>query len=191
MKGTSLKIRRKVIAVGLTLLSIALVSGCGIGDSQEDRDRKQQEVGLNQLHKNNPLPVFQDSRELNEAIQLYILRNKSINTTTVVMTYGRLLFTCPSKGYGLPYGVNVSNPLQKDGSGGNISQSEPNGLFTDGVQTQATWVICVRKNGDEVAIYFEDHVDAFPFAVKLSETPLITDIDNLPSGAKIEVKDGK
>lgn len=190
MKGTRLNTRKKLVAVVVALACLAMTTGC-LGDSQEDRDRNTQEQALNEMRKNTPLPSFKTSRELDEAIQLYIMRNKSIDTTTLVMTYGKLLFTCPSKGYGLPYGVNVSNPVQKDGSGGNISQAEPNGLFTDGVQTQATWVICVRKNGDQVAIYSEDHVDVFPFAVKVSETPMVADIDDLPSGAKIEVKDGK
>jgi hypothetical protein len=74
---------------------------------------------------------------------------------------------CPSIGFGIPYDVSLTNPLQYVGSGGAvIEQAEPNGLFAS-KSTSATWVMCTDAAGGIAPIYVEGKVTVYPYPVRV------------------------
>jgi len=85
---------------------------------------------------------------------------------------GALLGDCPSSGYPLPYGVQLTSPeviawSSQQGGAGIVPQAEPNGLFTNGVTSTATWVFCVT-DGEITPVYVEAEVTVYPYPVDVN-----------------------
>ena len=80
---------------------------------------------------------------------------------------GNLHHLCDSIGYGLPYGVQYTNPerINQNSTTALIPQPEPNGLFMPST-AEGTWVICAGKNGDFEPIYSEPRVIVSPFKLQ-------------------------
>lgn len=82
---------------------------------------------------------------------------------------GRLHHLCNSIGYGLPYGVQFSNPHRIMGYNetpdrGNITidQAEPNGLYMPPT-AEGTWVDCIGPKGEDEPLYIEPRVITSPW----------------------------
>lgn len=102
--------------------------------------------------------------------KLYEMRDQNIATFSYVVDMnGHLWHICDSIGYGLPYGVQFTNPerivQQYSSSYGTLPQSEPNGLFMPPT-AEGTWVICAGPQGDPVPVYVEPRVIVSPFKLK-------------------------
>ena len=72
-----------------------------------------------------------------------------------------------SIGFGVPYALGRTNPERELGSQyglTTIPQAEPNGMYTNGVTTSATWVVLVGSDGQPKVTYEES-----PLAVFLEE----------------------
>jgi hypothetical protein len=97
--------------------------------------------------------------------RLYEMRDKNVATFTyMVDMQGRLHHVCDSMGYGLPYGVQFSNPEkpQSPSTYTLMPQSEPNGLFMP-PSAEGTWVICASTKGEFTPMYIEPRVIVSPF----------------------------
>jgi hypothetical protein len=163
--------RRIEMRILLVLAVIALLtSGCvsasdAVQQDQNTTNRIMEQIGINQ-----PVPMFDWSQERDTAIQLYILRNEARNTYSIGRNLdGSIAWQCPSKGFPLPYDVQLTNPMQLARTyvggqyvEGSVEQAEPNGLYSS-KNTSATWVLCVRDNGDIVPKYWEGPVEADAF----------------------------
>ncbi len=73
---------------------------------------------------------------------------------------GRINWECPSIGYPIPGGTELTNPLQDVGTGGPIAQAEPNGLFSP-PSALGTYVMCLNDDGTVSPAYIEDNVRTF------------------------------
>lgn len=101
--------------------------------------------------------------------KLYELRDQNVSTYTYVPDMnGRLFHLCDSLGYGLPYGVQFSNPEQMVNGNSEwnprylLPQAEPNGLFMP-PSAEGTWVICGTDAGKITPVYVEPRVIVSPF----------------------------
>ena len=158
-------------AVGL-LLGGAGGDGCTTDQpsSAVSQEHIAQDMQMQQFLRNQPVPSFNWSLERHMLIQLYAARQQATNTFSVVQSEytGKVLWSCPSIGFPLPYATQLTNPLQAQWSyhGGEgvasavVSQQEPNGLFTPS-QSDATWVPCVDDKGRITPVYEEKHVTVF------------------------------
>lgn len=120
------------------------------------------------------MPGLTNFTEMKIVRKLYELRDQNIATHSYVMDLnGRLFHLCESIGYGIPYGVQFSNPERRapnpdyTESGYNIPQPEPNGLFMPPT-AEGTWVICADQNhkGEISPVYVEPRVVVSPFPLK-------------------------
>lgn len=133
--------------------------------------------------KNQPVPTYQYSNERAEIIQLYNQRIRgNLDTWTVwYSNSGVALGTCPSKGYPLPYGTELTNPQQitqqyfdPNGSGnegagystGIVGQMDPNGLYPT-ANSLGTWIMCLDNAGTVHPVYMEPLVATYPYPVKI------------------------
>lgn len=139
---------------------------------------------------NQPLHTYDYSPERDELQQIYDARMKVVNTWTVIYSMGKAVFSCPSKGYPIPYTTQLTNPQSVANSGANygyaiLPQAEPNGLYTG--QTTATWVLCIR-NGEILPVYSETDALAFPYPVQIDGNGNVQDAGGA-SSAQINVKE--
>lgn len=150
---------KKLLGLFLISLILVLLSACTVEERDTYRTRDQQE----HYRKWQPVHFYIFSRELEEALQIYDARNEARSTYSFSLNMmGGVIFTCPSSGFPLPYGVQLTNPFEANTG---RAQAEPNGLYTTGITTEATWYLCIRTDGD-APVYSEPDVMSFPFPVQ-------------------------
>lgn len=159
--------RRSIVLCILALVAFVSMGATG-GCDQEDRDKQLVDTQQAHLRKIHPLPYFDYSRELEIYKQIYEARNQQIATYAVWRSdYGMIEGSCPCLGFPIPYDVQMTNPLRRDGStGAVIEQAEPNGLFSS-KNTAATWVPCINEKGEISPVYVESKVTSYPYAVEV------------------------
>ena len=156
-----------------TILSVLLVTpafsaGTNKAIAEIQRVNSQQE----QYATVQPVPFFDFSLERDKVIQLYQIRNSRVATHTVWRSeMGTIEGDCPSEGFGIPYGVSLTNPLQIGDAAHQVNiavveQAEPNGLFAS-KNTTATWVMCIGQGGSQEPHYVETKVTVYPYPVKV------------------------
>lgn len=167
------KIRMAVLLAPLAvLLGGADGDGCSSKTTSASIEQASQDLQMQQFLRNQPVPSFDWSLERHMLIQLYAARQRATNTFSVVQSEytGKILWSCPSMGFPLPYATQLTNPLQlasryamTDGAhytDGVIAQQEPNGLFTPPA-ADGTWVPCVDEKGRITPVYEERKVTTF------------------------------
>lgn len=153
--------RLAVILLALTLTE------CGPAESGSDRDQRLQQEELSvESNAQVGTPGVTSFTEKRMVRMLYELRDKKVATFTYVMDLqGRLWHVCDSIGYGLPYGVQFSNPMKHVLSSRDrdyeLPQAEPNGLFMPST-AEGTWVMCAGENGSVDPVYTEPRVIVSP-----------------------------
>jgi hypothetical protein len=163
------------------LMSLLMLLGCALllmatdcaPPSSETRDRQVVQEQQTIYQARQPVPRFEFSQERDTLIQIYRLRQEARATFTTFHSNGTgdVIFACPSRGYAIPADTQLTNPVQADRSlPGNpvLEQAEPNGLFSS-KNTDGTWVLCVRENGEIAPVYSELKVQTFPFEVTWDE----------------------
>ena len=164
------------VAIGIcTVIALCGADGSCTDDAPPSaavREQQSQNLQMDQFLRNQPVPSFDWSLERHMLIELYSARQRATSTFSVVQSEytGKVLWSCPSIGFPLPYATQLTNPLQVAGhtyTGGQgsvsavaIAQQEPNGLFTP-AQSDATWVPCVDEKGRITPVYEEKHVTVF------------------------------
>lgn len=172
--------RSRFLALFL-LAPLAVLLGGADGDGCSSRpnataassEQSTQDLQMQQFLRNQPVPSFDWSLERHMLIQLYAARQRATNTFSVVQSdfTGKVLWSCPSMGFPLPYATQLTNPQQviskyySATSGGHISdgvvsQQEPNGLFSP-QGADGTWVPCVDEKGKITPVYEERKVTTF------------------------------
>lgn len=150
------------------MMMCALFTGCV--DSQESKDSRMVEAQQSQYSASQPIPVFNWSLERHLITQLYQARNNKVATHSVWRSdHGVIEGDCPSVGFGLPYDLSLTNPLQGAYTHGKVSvveQAEPNGLFSS-KNTSATWVMCAGEAGMIEPVYVETKVTVYPYPVSV------------------------
>ena len=166
------------------LIAVLVLIGCS---EAEYRDRQTVESQQGIYAVSQPVPMFDWSQDRDILIQIYSQKNEARTTYSVLSSdgTGEPRFMCPSLGFALPADTSLTNPLTPYAANGAvIEQPEPNGLFSS-KNTDGTYVLCVRKNGDVVPVYTELKVTTFPFAVRWENGELV-EIEDSPTTIKIE-----
>jgi hypothetical protein len=143
-------------------------------DTQQTREREAVDRQQAVYQTAQPVPAFDFSLERARIIELYNARMNAAQTWSVWRSMtGMVEGDCPSSGYPLPYGVQLTSPESDQWIGTNggghfstLPQAEPNGLFTNGITSEATWVPCI-VDGAIAPMYVEAKVTTYPFPVKV------------------------
>lgn len=168
---------RRSIYTALAVLGLSItLSGCWSSTNATDEavQTKQAAMQAEQVRQTG-LPGITNFTEAKLVKRLYELRDQKISTYTYVMNInGQLLHVCDSIGYGLPYGVQFSNPEKNVWTDGadhthswvntNLPQAEPNGLYMPPT-AEGTWVMCAnpKADGGFDPLYVEPRVVTSPF----------------------------
>ena len=157
-----------------TILAFTVMTCCAFtndGCDQQTADKKvqvQQEEMQSQAQSQIGLPGITNFTEMKLVKHLYELRDQKVVTYTYVPDMnGKLWHLCDSFGFGLPYGVQFSNPEKHRSEGYNLPQAEPNGLFMP-PSAEGTWITCANPNGsgDISPVYVEPRVIVSPFKLR-------------------------
>ncbi|MBZ5662734.1 MAG: hypothetical protein LAO08_20220 [Acidobacteriia bacterium] len=149
-------------------LTLTLIACDDVPNTADQQMAKQQEQVAEQANAQVGMPGVTNFTEKKIVRELYELRDKNISTFSYIPDLqGRLWHLCDSIGYGLPYGVQFTNPeVHHEGSTAgysyNIPQPEPNGLFMPPT-ADGTWVICAGPKGEPRPVYVEPRVIVSPF----------------------------
>lgn len=144
-----------------------ILCGCGPELSESDRNQaRQQEQTALESNAQSGFPGVTNFTEKKMVKMLYELRDKKVATFSYVMDLnGHLWHVCDSIGYGLPYGVQYTNPEKAvndtSQSFGTLPQPEPNGLFMPPT-AEGTWVMCATRSGQIDPVYVEPRVVVSP-----------------------------
>lgn len=156
----------------IALALLAGLSGCKeFTLSSTQKESAIVDVAQGQLVKNQPTPIYDWSLERHLLTKLYDARQRATTTFSYVQSdfTGKVLWSCPSIGFPIPYATQLTNPSKLDyrtipASGGGyhvsdgvIPQAEPNGLYSP-ANSDATWVMCVNAKGKIVPRYEERKV---------------------------------
>lgn len=71
---------------------------------------------------------------------------------------GKWVYQGTCVGYGIPYGASITNPEQRVYSGLTLPLAEPNGLYTNGLSTSATWILTTDAKGNIMPTYVESEI---------------------------------
>lgn len=172
-----------LLLAGAAILAIA----CETADTREERNTVQRQK--EQFRKSHPAPFFEWSLESHLMTKLYQARNSAVSTWSYVWDpfRGKISWECPSIGFPIPGGTQLTNPEQwvRGGTSGTsivvLPQAEPNGLFSP--QTaMGTYVMCVNPDGTVSPAYVEDNVRTFPQPMQEIDGKLVPiAAPNLPS----------
>ena len=155
------------------ILACVMLFIAGCEDPHPTTDKKQaarQEQLSAEADAQVGMPGITTFTERRMVRMLYELRDKKVATFSYVMDLnGRLWHVCDSIGYGLPYGVQFTNPsrpaqIWETHEQGNITlpQAEPNGLYMPPT-AEGTWIMCAGPKGEIDPVYVEPRVVVSPF----------------------------
>jgi hypothetical protein len=156
-----------------------ILTTMGAGGSCQDttsvQNRQTEEILSYADKKTGGMPRITNYFELTFAKRIMAKRDDAISTVTYVqnITTGKFLCIGKSIGYGLPYAVEITNPLQYIGQGGVIAQADPNGLYMP-QSAEGTWVDLINPTtGADDPVYSEPRVFVTPFelAAAVVEVP--------------------
>jgi len=152
-------------------------------------EQHSQNLQMEQFLRNQPVPSIDFSLERHILIQLYTARQRATNTFSVVQSAytGKVLWSCPSIGFPIPYATQLTNPNQVQWKSGAheyasavLAQQEPNGLFSP-ASADGTWVPCVDERGKITPVYEEKKVTVFLRPMEEKDGKLVPVPNTAPS----------
>jgi hypothetical protein len=156
----------------ILIAGVALVlAGCAGTKESVQTDTKNTDRQLQQYQAVQPVPFYNWSQDRATMIQIYNAKNEARQTWTVFYSAaGTPQSMCPSVGYPIPANTQLTSPDQAGYVStygvGVVSQMEPNGLYST-TGANGTYVLCVRPNGKNAAVYSESWITAYPYEVKI------------------------
>jgi len=154
----------KVKLTALTFVALSLAACSDTQPTSDQVDARRQERLSSESSAQVGVPGVNKFTEKKIVKKLYEVRDNNISTFTYVLDMqGRLWHVCDSVGFGLPYGVQFTNPekhvdnFSSNTGGYNIPQAEPNGLYMPPT-AEGTWVMCAAPGGNIDPLYVEPKV---------------------------------
>jgi len=173
---------KRVMMLIFVVVMMGLWGGCRI-ENVDNSQRKETDRLMTEANSKVGMPNINNFYEKKLVKWIYELRDDSdlicyvyqINEIT-----GKYIYLNKCIGYGIPYAIQYSNPekvvqgdheLGYDFTGVNNimkkAQAEPNGLFTGGLSTSATWVIMINpETGEPKPVYCEQKITIYPFKAR-------------------------
>ena len=151
--------KKKLLAVGVIgVLMSSMLVGCDDTSSQENTYTEQTKSQILDMHG---MPNISHGYEYAQLKDIYELRD---DPNLICYWYtkndmsGKWVYQGTCIGYGIPYGASVTNPEQYEYGGATLPLAEPNGLYTNGVTSSATWVLTTDKDGNVTPTYVESEI---------------------------------
>lgn len=154
--------KKKLLAVGVIgVLMVSMLTGC----RYETEETQYTDEIKNQISDMYGYPNVSNFFEYSQLKEIYEMRDDPCLVcywyTKNDMT-GKWIYQGTCVGYGIPYGASITAPesIQKIVAGEyeKTPLAEPNGLYTNGVTSSATWVLTTDKDGNITPTYVESEI---------------------------------
>lgn len=152
----------KKVSIGAIIL-ILVFSATACGDESSRRDKQYSEEMKSQIAESVGYPSLSNFFEYAQLKEIYELRddpNLICYWYTKCEFTGKWVYEGKCIGYGIPYSASITSPDQVyyNGSGAVVSQAEPNGIYTNGLSTSATWILTADDEGNIYPQYVEQSI---------------------------------
>ena len=151
--------KKKLLAVGVIgVLMTSMLVGCDGTSSQENTYTEQTKSQILDMHG---MPNISNGYEYAQLKDIYELRD---DPNLICYWYtkndmsGKWIYQGTCIGYGIPYGASITSPEKYEYNGATLPLAEPNGLYTNGVTSSATWVLTTDKDGYITPTYVESEI---------------------------------
>ena len=165
---------KKFFSVAMILCLIFVFFGCE-DSSSASKDKQYTEEVKNQVLDTVGYPNLAHYFEASQLKEIYELRD---DPKLVCYWYtkndltGRWVYEGKCIGYGIPYSASYTAPetTKYDGyyDSAVIPQSEPNGIYTNGMSTSATWILAIDEGGNIVPEYVESAIRVSQYKIRRS-----------------------
>ena len=154
-------IKRNIVIILVAIVCVSCLSGCT--SESASRDRQYSEEKKAQIADAIGYPDLANFFEYAQLKEIYELRddpNLICYWYTKCEYTGKWVYEGQCIGYGIPYSASITSPdmVYYSSSGTVVSQAEPNGIYTNGLTTSATWILTVNENGNITPDYVEQSI---------------------------------
>lgn len=155
--------KKKICMAIIAATLIGMVSGCEASISTEEKEytEKIKSESLDAVG----LPNISNYFEMSQLKNIYELRDNPdliCHWYTKNQMSGKWVYEGKCIGYGIPYGSSITSPdvgeYYSNGASLVTSQAEPNGLYTNGLSTSATWILTIGDDGETKPTYVESEI---------------------------------
>ena len=157
-----MKNKKKIVSI--IILAIVCMACLGACDSESAyRDKEYSEQMKSQIADSIGYPDLANFFEYAQLKEIYELRddpNLICYWYTVCEYTGKWVYQGQCIGYGIPYSASITSPdmVYYNSSDTVVSQAEPNGIYTNGLTTSATWILAVNSEGNITPNYVEPSI---------------------------------
>ena len=150
-----------IVALLCAVLMVSMLTGC-MNESNETRYTDELKDQISNMYGYPDVSNFFEYSQLKEIYEMRDNPNLVCYWYTKNDMSGKLVYQGTCIGYGIPYSASITAPesLQRLQYVGweRLPLAEPNGLYTDGLSTSATWVLTTDSDGNITPTYVESEI---------------------------------
>lgn len=160
----------------LLLVVVLILTACADTSSANKSETQATDNQFGIYTTSQPIHTYNFSMPRDVMLQIYDATMTAHNTWTVWYALDHTpLDMCPSVGYPIPGGTQLTNPVRPVYSGdtgiATVAQGEPNGLYPPSTAS-GTWVLCVH-GGQTEPTYVEPNVVTYSHPVKIENGQVV------------------
>ena len=150
-----------IVALLCAVLMVSMLTGC-MNESNETRYTDELKDQISNMYGYPDVSNFFEYSQLKEIYEMRDNPNLVCYWYTKNDMSGKWVYQGTCIGYGIPYSASITAPesLQRLQYVGweRLPLAEPNGLYTDGLSTSATWVLTTDSDGNITPTYVESEI---------------------------------
>ena len=158
--------KKKLSSVGVIGVLIAsMLTGCSAMSSTSSAEQEYTAEIKQQIFDMYGMPNISNGYEYAQLKEIYELRD---DPNLICYWYtkndmtGKFVYQGKCVGYGIPYSASLTAPEVPDyysyEDNAVLMQAEPNGIYTNGVTSSATWILTVNEEGNIKPTYVENEI---------------------------------
>ena len=189
--------KKKLLAVGVIgVLMASMLVGCSEVSSTSSVEKEYTAEIKQQIFDMYGMPNISNGYEYAQLKEIYELRD---DPNLICYWYtkndmtGKFVYQGKCVGYGIPYSASLTAPEVPDyysyEDNAVLMQAEPNGIYTNGVTSSATWILTVDEEGNIKPTYVESEITVTQIKMdsRLCEDWSLTDdYDGMSEKAEID-----
>lgn len=189
--------KKKLLAVGVSsILMTSMLTGCSDIQSTSSAEKAYTSEIKQQIFDMYGMPNISNGYEYAQLKEIYELRD---DPNLICYWYtkndmtGKFVYQGKCVGYGIPYSASLTAPEVPDYASYNdnavLMQAEPNGIYTNGVTSSATWILTVDEEGNIKPIYVESEITVTQTKMNsrlCEDWSLTDDYDGMSENAEID-----
>ena len=150
-----------IVSLLCAVLMVSMLTGC-MNESNETRYTDELKDQISNMYGYPDVSNFFEYSQLKEIYEMRDNPNLVCYWYTKNDMSGKWVYQGTCIGYGIPYSASITAPesLQRLQYVGweRLPLAEPNGLYTDGLSTSATWVLTTDSDGNITPTYVESEI---------------------------------